>query len=793
MHGISRDDQDMPATRPVGPSESSEHDHADISAVDDNSNRFQHTCKRCGEHFPKGRLETLVLHLNRRCSGLTQADRIWISQQQEVEKISKPAKRNHAETFPNVNAATNSGYQAELQPPHAQHQSALETLAEVSGQYSSREDICAAAGAQKEPLHGASTTVAEAIAEQALLAQLQGHVQASAGNAASTRVIPNNESFRTTSHAAQHAHQAGADLAESNMALCASPLVEAASAANRHLEQSSQPFMDSNLFDTPPGQALESFNIPIDMGFRMAGPADGPASELTWMQPAGKQAMPSFGSLVMPQSDPVAGYGILSINARQKPRGRFDDVRRKEVSNIRKQGACIRCRMLKKPCSGETPCKTCAGVESARIWMGKCLRTKLCDEMTMWTTKAFHIRAKAKVTATTAGFQDTGVKDYLKFSCLESAVQVKLPVKKFEAISSDLDRSSNPNNRAACVWVLSQEDVAVDELCTHARQTESLIEAQSPLMEDILRRTQELVTAASSGRVTGCSTDAMPEDHKRSTPGHQSDLPKNVMNLWTLTEILTLEDDLKLCTYEVPDGNPSEDSAALSAEWSSGTPSCDLVHAQLLAAIEGRCSKLAKSILNELERRLLQRQQTSRLATLLSALVLLSCVEHMTGYYRCFDLEGNNAQSNDDSVLQATLGAAHSAEDARTETERTSSVADRSCDNWPPEPAPASIWQQGEQFSDLLTSLLRMRALPPKTKITAKGTLESIREFTMPVSDPQTPKKPNEESKEAADDWLDSLELQAQPLREKRDAAVPDCKDGLDAWRLRYVAKVLLP
>lgn len=32
----------------------------------------------------------------------------------------------------------------------------------------------------------------------------------------------------------------------------------------------------------------------------------------------------------------------------QKVRGKFSDLRRQEVQNIRKQGACIRCRMLRK-------------------------------------------------------------------------------------------------------------------------------------------------------------------------------------------------------------------------------------------------------------------------------------------------------------------------------------------------------------------------------------------------------------------------------------------------------------
>jgi len=43
---------------------------------------------------------------------------------------------------------------------------------------------------------------------------------------------------------------------------------------------------------------------------------------------------------------------------RPKVRGRFSASRRKEVQEVRKQGACVRCRMLKKPVSSDRAQKT---------------------------------------------------------------------------------------------------------------------------------------------------------------------------------------------------------------------------------------------------------------------------------------------------------------------------------------------------------------------------------------------------------------------------------------------------
>lgn len=42
--------------------------------LEDNSNRYEHTCKACGENFPKGRVETLIAHIERKCPSITRHD-----------------------------------------------------------------------------------------------------------------------------------------------------------------------------------------------------------------------------------------------------------------------------------------------------------------------------------------------------------------------------------------------------------------------------------------------------------------------------------------------------------------------------------------------------------------------------------------------------------------------------------------------------------------------------------------------------------------------------------------------
>ena len=102
-----------------------------------------------------------------------------------------------------------------------------------------------------------------------------------------------------------------------------------------------------------------------------------------------------------------AGAEHLVVHGRgQKRRGKLSSSRRQEVQNMRKQGACIRCRMLRKTvglqseqrllcdllvtdicqCSGDTPCKTCAAVASARVWKLDCIRTSIMKEFELYHT-----------------------------------------------------------------------------------------------------------------------------------------------------------------------------------------------------------------------------------------------------------------------------------------------------------------------------------------------------------------------------------------------------------------------
>jgi hypothetical protein len=105
---------------------------------------------------------------------------------------------------------------------------------------------------------------------------------------------------------------------------------------------------------------------PYDQPFANAGPASYAAP----FQPMSAAPSP-FGTEFSPES----GDG-KRIN-KQRQRGKFNDLRKREVQAVRKLGACLRCRMLKKPCSQGDTCEACEKIEDPRLWHFECTRTRL--------------------------------------------------------------------------------------------------------------------------------------------------------------------------------------------------------------------------------------------------------------------------------------------------------------------------------------------------------------------------------------------------------------------------------
>lgn len=227
-----------------------------------------------------------------------------------------------------------------------------------------------------------------------------------------------------------------------------------------------------------------------------------------------------------------------------------------------------------------------------------------------------------------------------------------------------------------------------------------------------------------------------------------------------------------------------------------------LIVGQLLMAAEKRAASLGKFVMNDLERRLLQRQQANPFETFLVAVLLLACVERMCWLFKTWEADASAPLHATSSSSSSALADAVALElhghngnnnnnngddsDARPPAEPSAAEkleallqppADppplqqqqqRNPGKWPLDKPPAHYSQQGERFSDIVHMLLKMRGVPPKTAA-----------------------RPDDGggADEAARAWYDAVGVSAGLLAERKEARF-DAADWA-SWELKYAGKIL--
>ncbi|KAI4177261.1 MAG: hypothetical protein LQ348_005866 [Seirophora lacunosa] len=99
--------------------------------LEDHSNRYEHTCRACGQPFPKGRIETLIAHIERRCPSITRHN--GVPEPSPVAIPASPtihANRYHQDALKNPNDFAPEGKQLVL--PVSSRRSGLEALVEAA-------------------------------------------------------------------------------------------------------------------------------------------------------------------------------------------------------------------------------------------------------------------------------------------------------------------------------------------------------------------------------------------------------------------------------------------------------------------------------------------------------------------------------------------------------------------------------------------------------------------------------------------------------------------------------------
>lgn len=449
----------------------------------------------------------------------------------------------------------------------------------------------------------------------------------------------------------------------------------------------------------------------------------------------------------------------FSVNhkvTKPKVRGRFSDTRRKEVQEVRKRGACIRCRMLKKPCSGDNPCNTCQNVESARLWKQPCIRTRIAEEFSLYTAGLYTMLAHHAVYQAKGSIRLNQTPGRIEASHHPESGQfatfTPLRCQQTQTVQS---AAIDPAIFAA---MTSSDLELIDTDDDISGKLDGYIKKIAPTFYDTEDSPFMKTTIQTALSLTATSQDAL--------------LPK-ALELWSFTRILTSTTS-QWHFFSNASHAPSHDPPTLSdtdLQDPARTPispqtqqtSYNLIKLQLMGATEKRAACLARIIMNDLERRLLQRQQANAFETFLVAVILLACVERMCWLFRTWDVTPPHTTSDPSETDLATA----------LQSDPSLALARRH-PKWPLDKSPAAFSQQGERFSDILNMLLKMRGVPPKpTARSSDGVLLVW----------------GDDADAKVKQWYEGIRITAQMLDERAGAKFVGADSG--EWDLRWVGKIL--
>ncbi|KAH9827130.1 transcription factor-like protein 21 [Teratosphaeria destructans] len=770
--------------------------------LEDASNRYEHTCKKCGEFFPKGRVDALLSHLLKRCPNVTQANREHVYFHLQTNPPPKPSIKGSKSIGKSCSAQISSNtpeqdatHSQEAQGPVSgtsnifQQPSALETLAEVSRQHldfsARRERVAGPAPAQAENARDNDRI----LAEQALLFGFQ-----QAANTGHQSALPatQDRNFYGTNAETSNTDPFASELPPPSPQRDAPTHYEPSYPHGLPLTAQPQPSyifghaLDPELSTTEPQTSSQHLTHSPNSEWRP------PSEDAMQWNPTNSSGRPSqmLDAVAAPANERGTGFGLLQNGSRRSARARFSDDRRKEVQKLRKQGACIRCRMLKKPCSDGTPCNTCANVTSARLWKGKCVRTRLAGEFTLYSTTLFYATARSKLPVAMDGLHRKVVPGRMQArlfptngSCFCFAIELYSSSESIDDASWPAQQVEAPQTDSFLLVDEGERMSSKIEEYLHQNTRTSLLHEPCRLMRATIQKALELVDEEQSEQFKPASDDKA----RRSCYNlQQAQLLKNVMALWVGTGFLIGPDDMLLELKYDASSDPHEDVVPEPSPprhvLDTSSPMYRHLKAQILASMESCCSQLAKDIINELERRLLQRQQVSRFSTFMAAVILLGCAERMAYFYRVLDDGPLRNDTGDEAQMSA------SAQNTRDGSRWF---------DWPLNTRPSALWPQGEHFAQLLAMLLRMRALLPATRASDDGKLIVIQDFAPQAQAGAMMPKVQQVAEQArvAAQWLDPLELDVAKLKATRDAREERAKaiGGRQAWDTAFMAFTLLP
>ena len=414
---------------------------------------------------------------------------------------------------------------------------------------------------------------------------------------------------------------------------------------------------------------------------------------------------------------------ISSAGQPKKVRGAFAPDRRTAVKEVRKKGACLRCRMLKKSCDSADPCNECAKLENARMWKGQCVRTRLAQIFNVFSSTLFmNIAHKA--------MED--VRATSSFASLPGRLEVSYFPSAGISVTFPCMRVTGPGHRRATI-VLNTENEGVGVGSTF----------DSKISQYGLRLLGMHMNDATAHVLFGHISKFMYHTLRVALTMTSCVLVARAIDLFMCVLLLAKEEHELLAIHEprLPPTNAPVDMGHSALQHGEGV---HYIYIQLRRKLERACDVHFKAIMTELEKSLIQRKQADNFETFVGTVILLRCLEKVAYVYKGFD-------HLVDPLVGARRDVLYGAE------------------SWPLENPPSHYWQQGERFSDLLVSMLRLRRVLPVMK---------IRDGMIKTDSPDKNVR----------EWFEAMSLRADVLQFARDKPY-DSIDG-NSWELRWMGKV---
>lgn len=702
--------------------------------LSDASNRYAHTCRHCGERFPKGRIDTLTTHLVKRCPAISLRDKQKaLLELNNLSDVSDPSRNRNGDVQMN-------GPTVEL-PIGNRNWTALETLAEVSRQIGVGENgepqPADGSGADNRNPEQQRTNPLE-LREQYTLdnppVSYEQRIQRDKKLVGLKNVRRQSEASLSPNFAA---HLSNSRSTSPNLAMAASSI--AAAAAARFVPSMVDPAIladESNGHENMDGKSMtQDLHAPISDNFFNSnqehhGPwdiLDGTGGNLYpdpdhMSHSIDSHETPRPGQYPRLAMNPTmttefsTEYGNGNRPDKPKVRGRFTPARRKEVQEVRKMGACIRCKMLKKPCSGGTPCNTCKSVESARLWKQPCLRTRIAEEVEMFSAGLHAVLAYHEVNAFKNQAQFRKSPHLIEASHYpETTVFATINALEGQNMSlgSHMDPGLSRDFNMNTFRILDNEtdDLPVKMEAYMKRMMSVFFEREQ---SDFMR-----VTLATAFDISIEKQDS---------------LLTRVLELWAMVHILIDHEVRWSISVRIDADAPSGQGIEIPNDPNSDG-SYNLICLQLNAAAEKKAAQICKDVLNELERRLLARSSATPFATFLIAIIFLNCIEKSTWLFESWEQESFKPR-------------------------------------WPLDKPPKDYAVQGDKITNMLQMLLRMRSVPPKTEV-KNGIIEA-------------------KGDQAALEYFKKVKLSDSYIRQQQMNKVLD-KANSRSYELHFCSRLLLP